>query len=238
MKNVEEFYILGLPIDTEIGECNFIKVKDYPDYFMDLQIVSMNKGKIIYDYTLLNKSGQLTSFIEQLNELDFFDIVTGIPDLTNAYVRLFQKVFNDENILQKITKDNIEHYRCLILKMQCIKEEIVNPNPEIQRAIERSRRVKAQEAEKLTFSDMVTSTVIGSGIDYELINEWSIYRLYMTFHRISKFKNYETSTLFATVSSEKVKIENWSTHIDLFEEEKHFVTQEQFNKTTGSAFSE
>ncbi|MEM5009246.1 hypothetical protein WKH57_00865 [Niallia taxi] len=238
MKNVEEFYILGLPIDTEIGECGFIKVKDYPDYFMDLQIVSMNKGKIIYDYTLLNKSGQLTSFIEQLNELDFFDIVTGIPDLTNAYARLFQKVFNDESILQKITKDNIEHYRSLILKMQCIKEEIVNPNPEIQRAIERSRRVKAQEAEKLTFSDMVTSTVIGSGIDYELINEWSIYRLYMTFHRISKFKNYETSTLFATVSSEKVKIENWSTHINLFEEEKHFVSQEQFNKTTGSAFSE
>lgn len=238
MKNVEEFYILGLPIETDVGECNFIRVKDYPDYFMDLQIVSMNKGKIIHDYTLLNKTGQLTAFIEQLNKLELFDIVTGIPDLRDAYIRLFRKVFNDENIIEKITIDNIEQYRSLILKMQCIKEEIVNPNPEIQKAIERSRRVKAQDAEKLTFSDMVTSTVVGTGIDYELINEWSIYRLYMTFHRISKFKNYDTSTLFATVSSEKVKIEGWSTHIDLFEEEKHFVTQEQFNKTTGSAFSE
>ncbi|MEK4907336.1 hypothetical protein [Niallia sp. FSL M8-0099] len=238
MKNFQEFYILGLPIETEIGLCNFIKVKDYPDFILDLQIISMNKNKVIHDYSVSNKKGELNDFIIKLSEMDFFDIVLGIAELREAYVNVFTKVFNDESVLSKITPDNFEYYRNLVLNMQCIKEEIINPNPEIQRAIERSKRVKAQESSQLTFADMVSSVVVGTGIDYEQINNWSIYKLHMTFQRIAVFQNYDTSTLFATVSSEKMKIESWSTHIDLFEEENHFVTQEQFNKSTGSAFRE
>jgi hypothetical protein len=45
MMDIKEFYILGLPIETEIGKCHFLKVKEYPDYFMDLQIVSMTKDQ-------------------------------------------------------------------------------------------------------------------------------------------------------------------------------------------------
>ncbi|MEH6944818.1 hypothetical protein [Bacillus sp. JJ722] len=60
----------------------------------------------------------------------------------------------------------------------------------------------------------------------------------MTYYRIGHIKNYDTSTLFATVSPPKLKIDSWSKHIDIFADEKHFITKEEFNKNTGSAFKD
>jgi hypothetical protein len=237
MMDAKEFYILGLPIDTEIGECHFLKVKEYPDYFMDLQIVSMSKEQLIYKYSQINKDGTLTEFINNLSQLSLYEIVINLPELQGSYYRLFAKVFNGEEKMNKIHQDNFNYYRKLVMTMNCVKEEVINPNPEIQRAIERSKRVKAADGEKLEFADIVTSVVGYNGLTYQNINEFTMYQLYMTYHRIAQIKNYDTSALFATVS-DKVTVDSWSKHIDLFEEEKHFVEHEKFKKTTGSVFSE
>lgn len=238
MMDVKEFYILGLPVETPIGNCSFIKVKDYPDYFMDLQIVALTKNHLISKYTELNKDGSITEFVDALHKASLYEIATGIPEVNSAYVKLFGKVFNDKQILVDINEENFSYYRNLVLTMNCIKEEIINPNPEIQKAIERSRRVKSREGEKIEFADIVTSVVGYNGLTYENINDFSIYQLYMTYYRIAQFKNYDTSTLFATVSSEKIDIDSWSKHINLFEEEKHFVSHDEFKKKTGSVFEE
>lgn len=237
MKDIKEFYILGLPIETEIGSCNFLKVKEYPDYFMDLQIVALTKNHVISKYSEINKDGSLADFIVGLHQSSLFEIAHGIPEIKEAYNRLFLKLFGSE-VFEEVSQKTFPYYRKLVMTINCLKEEEINPNPEIQRAIERSKRVKAMESEKLEFSDIVTSVVGYNGLTYANINDFSIYQLYMTYYRIAQFKNFDTSTLFATVSADKVKIESWSKHINLFEEEKHFLTESEFKKNTGNALNE
>lgn len=241
MSDVPEFYILGLPIETEVGFCHFFKVKDYPNYFYDLQIFSWSKDELIYKYTEINKDGSLNEFISQLRNLTLFEIVTSITELQTAYYNVFSKAFKDNDVtevLEKINNENFSYLRNLIMKMNVLKEEKINPNPEIQRHLERSKRVKAKEAEKITFADIVSSVVGFNGLSYADLNEFTIYQLYMTYYRIAQIKNYDTSTLFATVSTEKISIENWSKHIDLFEEEQHTLTYDQFKKKVGSAIND
>ncbi|PLR99645.1 hypothetical protein [Bacillus sp. T33-2] len=240
MMDIKEFYILGLPIQTEIGVCHFLKVKEYPDYFMDLQIIGLSKQHFINKYAEMNKRQKdplVEEFIEELKIVDLYQIVVNIPEVSQAYFSVLSKVFDDGDIVEKITPENFSYYRNLVMTMNFIKEEKINPNPEIQRAIERSRRLKQQDSEGLEFSDLVSSVVGFNGLSYQDINEFTVYQLYMTYYRIAQIKNYDTSTLFATVSSEKIKIESWSKHINLFEDEKHFISEQEFKKKTGSVFN-
>jgi hypothetical protein len=240
MINLKEFYIIGEPIDTHIGKCDFIRIKDYPSYFMDLQIISWSKNQIHYKYAEASKGNkEFNEILEEIKKLELYHIVMNIPEIRQAYYNVFVKVFDDEDALSKISEDNFNDYRKLILDMNCAKEEKINPNPEIQAAIERSRRVKARESEPLEFYDMASSIVASSGgVNYKDLPDMTIYQFYMTYHRIAQFKNYDTSTLFATVSSEKINIESWSKHIDLFAEEKHSISHDEFKKTTGNVVSE
>ena len=237
MFNLKEFYVLGLPIDTDIGEINFIKVKDYPDHIMDLQNIGMSKQEIIYKYSEMNEDGKLDELIDELESLSLYGISIGLENFRQSYFNVLHKMFGDEEALHKINEESFNIYRKLILDMNCINEEKINPNPEIQKAIERSRRVKSMDQDKLTFSDICSSIVAYSGNDYNDLLNWTVYQLYMTFHRIGLFKNYDTSTLFATVS-EKATVENWSKHIDLFEEESHVMEESKFKNTTGEMFTE
>jgi len=237
MKNIKEFYILGLPIETEIGECHFLKVKEYPDYFMDLQVMSLTKDHLINKYSEINKDGTLTEFIKEISKRELFELAVSIPELQESYFRLFTKVFGNEEFISEITAENFNFYRKLIMDMNFVKEEKINPNPEIQRAIERSKRVKAADSEPMEFVDVVSSVAVGSGLSFQHLNDYTIFQLYMTFYRIAQIKNFETTTLFSTVS-DKVKIDNWSKHIDLYAEEKHFISQDEFKKDTGSLFNE
>lgn len=236
MKDIPEFYILGLPIETEIGLVDFIKVKEYPDYYQELYLFSMSKEELIYRLSEVNKNGSLNELIELIKPLSLFQISTMLPDLANAYYKIFTRVFNSEDSLSKINESNFDYYRKLIMRMNVLKEEKINPNPEIQRAIERSKRLKVAEGDRITFADIVSSVVGYNGLSYKDINEFTLYQLYMTYYRIANIKNYDTSTLFATVSAEKINIESWSKHIDLFEEEQHAFTVEQFDKKVKSVF--
>lgn len=238
MKNIQDFYILGLPIETDLGKVDFIKIRDYPEFFVDLQIIGWSKYEIIYKYSELNKDGSLDELLKELNKLNLYEIVLGLPELYQAYFNVFSKVFQNEEAMTLIDEKNFDFYRELIMKMNCVTEEEYSPNPEIQHAIERSKRVKAQERGKLTFSDMCSSIVAGSNISYHELLDLTVYQFYMTFYRIAQFKNYDTSTLFATVSTEKIDIESWSKHIDLYEKESHFITEDQFKRNTGSLFEQ
>lgn len=230
MKNIEEFYILGLPIETEIGMANFIKIKDYPEYRTHLSVLSLTKNHI-----LVNSENQSKEFIDRLNEMSMFELIISIPEVSNYYAGLFIKVFDTEECLLKITNDNFDYYRNLLMKMHCVQEEKINPNPEIQRWIEKSKRLK-QSGDPIDFTDMVTSIVGHNGLTYLDISEMTLYQLISTFKRITKIKNYDTSTLFATVSTKEINIESWFAHIDLFEEEEHGISREEFNNQSNSLF--
>lgn len=239
MLDLKEFYILGLPIQTVLGSCHFLKVKEYPEYFFDLQTVSLTKSHLINKYSEINKKikdPQLEEFITSIHNLNLYTLANTIPELSESYLKLFAKVFNNEDAFSNIKEEDFDYIRNLIMEMNFMKEEVINPNPEIQKAIERSRRVKTQGDDKLEFTDIISSVVGFNGLSYQNINEFTIYQLYMTFYRIAQIKNYDTSTLFATVASEKIKIESWSKHIGLNGEDEHSMSKDEFEKQSNDLF--
>lgn len=231
IEDIEDFYILGLPIETRIGYCYFLKVKDYPHLQRDIQLVSWTKLHFINEFSK-DKANQ--ELVETLKKMSLLEIVLAIPEITSVYSKVFTYFFKNEQAFRLIENEKeFKYLRSLILRLSCIKEEEINPNPEIQRTIERSRRIKAQEGESLTFTDIVTSVSAIKGVGYEEICEMTLYQLYMDFHRIAQDKSYQASTLFATVA-EKVDIESWSKSITLFEEEKYGLTRNEFSQIAGT----
>ncbi|MCF7618662.1 hypothetical protein [Bacillus sonorensis] len=227
-ENSHELFILGIPVDTPIGKCHFLKMKDYNDYAAYLNLIKMSKNEIVYRYSQLNKNGELNELIEEMKKLPLFDIVNQLPNFNEAYSEVFQKVFQNEDIFKLIDRDNFISIRKLIIEMHCLKEEKISPNPEVQRRIEQSKRLKRQEQELLEVYDMISSIMAFTGVPYKEIAEMTMYQMYMTFYRIDRIKDYDTSILFATVSPEAGKnIKHWSEHVDLFEEESHALTDEQ-----------
>ncbi|MCR1991107.1 hypothetical protein NSA31_04785 [Bacillus subtilis] len=207
-----EFFITGEPIPTEFGDCRFIKVKEYAFLTPYLSWFKMSKKEIIYTYS------KITSIL---------------PNFKEAYEVIFSTVFNGVEILEKLTPENFEALRELVLIMSCLKEEKISSNPEIQRANERSKRVKSQDSDMVDMADIMSSVAAHTGYLYKDINEMTLFQLYMTYYRVGQFKQYDTSILFATVSPDAAKhMESWGKHIDLFEEEKHYISRESFMKQT------
>lgn len=237
MMDIEEFYFTGLPIETSIGYCHFLTIEDYAECFIYLQYVSMTKEQILSELAK-NYIGADKNELEALKQYTFYELICNLANWHVSYAKVFTKVFRNEDILTSINEENFYELRKLILKMSCIKEEEINPNPEIQKFIEMSKRAKSREGDKQTLGDMTSSIVGYNGLSYSDINSFTIYQLYLTYYRICHFKNYDTSTLFSTVSTEKIKIDSWSKHIDLFEEEKHYITQEEFKKNIGSVLDD
>lgn len=225
--DLEEFYILGLPIETIIGDCHHLLVRDYPILQSDLKIFSLTKQHFL---NALSKENNDKEMLKEVEKMELVQIVLSFEDIRESYERVFDYFFQKKNALAEVGDVNQFNYlRGLILRLSCIQEEKINPNPEIQEAIERSRRIKAQESGKLEFSDIITSVSAYTGKNYREISEMTLYQLYMEFYRVVQLINYQTSTLFATVA-EKVEIDDWKKHIKMFEEEKHYITQGQFNK--------
>lgn len=229
MINVYDFYILGLPIDTEYGQCHFLTVKDYPIFFQHLNGLAITKESIIYKY-YCDEEHDNTETIKVLQELSLFDMIMISKDIFNMYDELFSYVFQNDKFFENITEEKFITCRNLLLKMNVIKENIVNPNPEIQRWIEKEQGFNQTNDCPTTFADVVSSVAMGSGLTYDQINNMTLHQLYTSFHRIVKIKAYDTSTLFATVSAERVDIEVWCGHIDLFVKEQHGMSKEQYNK--------
>lgn len=237
----EDFYIQGLPIKTEIGYCHFIRVKDYSSMIGKLSVLSYDKNRILADMHDQKKkaSGEkldsLEDSIEAIEQGTTFQLMRQIPNFDMAYQELFSDVFQDNEAWNKVDDQSFEYYRRLIAKMNNVNLPETNPNPEIQAALERAAKTKSN-GENINFTTMVTSVVVGSGVDYSKINEMTVFQLNMTFKRIMGFKDYDTSTLFATVA-DKAEIQNWFKNYPLSETEKHGVTREEFGKTVNDVFN-
>lgn len=240
IEDIEDYYILGLPIRTNLGDCHFLKVKDYPNFSQDLQVVGMTKDHFI---NLIYQSNN-KEIVDEIKDFSLMQIVLGVmkEELLPIYERVFEHFLNRKDAFWSLIKEDeygeayfdeeeFEKIRQLILKLSCIKEEKINPNPEIQEAIDRSKRVKAQQGGEINFSTIVTSVSALGGKDYSEINEMTLYQLYMNFYRLMQKFSYDTTTLFATVG--EVEIEDWNKKIDMFEEEKHGITRSEFSKIAG-----
>lgn len=229
MEYSKDFFILGTPVSTEIGECHFIKLKDYPQYVNDLSQIAQSKEEIIYNFQNQNKFGQLDNLINDLNASSLLDIVNVMEQLKNAYLRVFKKVFNNSDVFASINEDNFYRVRKLIMDMHCIREAKVSKNPELERFNQKSRALKSEN--KTDFSDLVTCVVQFTGYSAADVLDLTLPQLHSHFFRGAAFLNNHAAVIFSTVSPDAAKnIGSWSQHIDLFEEEKHYITDDEARK--------
>lgn len=123
MEYSKDFFILGTPISTDIGECHFIRLKDYPQFVNDLSQMVKSKSEIIAEFQENNKFGQLDSLINDFNASTLLDIVNVMDQLRASYQRVFAKVFNNPDAFQSVDEKNFHDIRKLILDMHCLKEK-------------------------------------------------------------------------------------------------------------------
>lgn len=247
-------FIFGLPIETEFGKVRFLTYLEYLRNLEALSYMNQNVLHIYYQYKSYydkvfmpqEEKDLILNSLEELKTKKLFELVVDNDNYRESYEIIFKLAFSENNFTEENYKVLFEHLfsdeesfmriRKLVLEMQVMTEIEVSPNPEIQKGIERSRRVKqANQKQGTTYSDIVSSIVVGTGIHPKEIADMSVLLVYSIYYRIGQFQNYNTSTLFATVA-EKVQIDSWNKHIDLFEEESNVIDKKDFENKFGSMF--
>lgn len=239
IEDLRDWYVFGEPVETKYGNVRFLTYKEYLMNSHSLSLMSMNVLHIYHEYrkTLDLKNQDVQEALEEMKSLPLFTLISQLENFKKAYEEILSLVIEDESLTQAIISDEKLFYffRTLILDMQMIQEAEVAESEIVQEFIEKSRRVKMKNAEKQSVFDITSSIVASTGISYAELANMTVLQVYSTYYRIGALKNYDTSTLFATIS-EKVTIENWNRSIDLFEKETAGMKASEFNKNFGGLF--
>lgn len=238
----KELFIFGEPIETEVGLIRFLTYKEYLMNMGYLNLISMNVLHFYHQFRKMvdQKDTEALNELEDLKDTKLLSLVLSIREVTEAYMKVLrlvldmndpevvedslEKIFDDEDLFMRIRK--------LVLTTNMLSEDEVSPNPEIQRGIDMSRKLKSESGDRQTSTDIISSVVAGTSTTFEEVCKMTVLQLYSIYYRIGAMKNYDTSTLFATVSSD-VKIESWSKSIDLFKTETSTINKKEFDKKYG-----
>lgn len=226
----KELWFLENPIETKIGICRFIKVREYEKLLILSSILQAEKSsaiQFIKDNNKLTKG--IDKIIESLNLTPFIDIIKNIKELGlyDGYSNLFNFCFEDKGSFDLIeTDDELSFYIKLIKEMNHIEFEKPSPNPELEYFNKLERIAKERKGEIITFKSLVMNV----GLYKENVLDITIYSLHEYFNTIVNNKNYHTGTLFKTVSTEKMQITPWYADLtikktELDESDKQFIGQ-------------
>jgi len=241
MEYNRDFFIFGEPIETIFGKTRFLTYREYLTRQSQLSLMSMNSLHIYYYFRDADKNITKDELeeLQKLKEIPLLQIVMDISQFKSTYEDIFKTLidFKENTSVNEIFADNdvFMQMRKLILDMNVTIESEVSPNEEIQKAIERSRRVKQTESEKQSFVDIVTSIIASTSNSFEDVCNMNVMQVYAIYARIGAIFNYQTSTLFSTVA-EKVNIELWNKHIDLFEQKSDTLSENEFKSQFGGLF--
>lgn len=248
--------ILGLPIVTDLGEVKPLTIYDFVKLETELHVISFEKSRVLHEYrTSLDeetmKSKDLDKRLMEANkEKTLKEIIIGlVPIFFNAYVAIVaqsmysdiedeeEKVLKSYELLTGLDDTQFENLRDIILKVNSQGKQKAFLEYEMQRKKEQGIRLNSQGGEGINLTTMMSSIVAFTGIDYDVISEWNYTRLIHTFNRISMFKNYDTTTLFMTVSGE-VQMQNWQENYavqdDSSTSDTFAVALDDFTKGVGS----
>lgn len=166
--------------------------------------------------------------VEWKSERDEYEAVYGESSFEKTLKhKALETIFSDEDLFMS--------FRNLILDMQMLVEDPVNPNPEIQAGIEAGRELASQESGGLMPLDIITSIVAGTSNSFEEVGNMTVLQVNSIFYRIGAFKNYDANIIFASVGAD-TKIESWSQSIDLYKKEEVGIKEKDFKKKFGGMF--
>lgn len=238
-KQRRDMYIFGRPEETAFGKVNFLTYPEYLENIVDISVISQNVYHIYHQIRKnidMDDKNQVKE-AELIKEESLYNIIGSVPQYLQSYVNIFSMVLdnNDGDTIKEIisSEENFNFMRDLVMDMNMITEEEVSPNPEVQRGIEMSRKIRGQKSGEQSFTDIVTSIVASTSNSFDDVCNMTVFQVYSIFSRIGAIKEYDTTTLFATVSGD-VEIESWAKHIDLFKKEVSAIKKEEFDKNYGS----
>lgn len=242
----KDMFIFGDDVITDYGKIRFLSYKEFLMCPNEVALIGQNVLHIYYyflnDLNKRNAKKEELDALKEIKESNLLEIVLSTPALLSAYLKVFNLVFdmNSEQDVsfEKLFSDvNIFMFvRKIVMDMNIIVEERVSPNEVIQKAFERSNRIKSRNAPKQSNGDIITSIVANTNYNYRDVGDMTVFQVYALYARIGAIFNHKTTTLFATVA-DKVEIESWNKHINLFEQEQDNMSREQFNSKFGGMLS-
>lgn len=235
---MDELYILEQPIETEIGLLYPILVGDYRKFIKFNGLIHLDKNMIVNNFKeLVSQDKNYEPLLDLAKELHLFDFIKAfsseefngsfLHDLYRQYKKLFEFCFKDDVFDLIKSNEDFDKYINLIRDINGIEYEPTSPNPEVERRKELKRKLESMKKDNITFESIFTSICVGLKKLPSEVNTMSIYSINKIFQRIGQFKNYDTSTLFATVSKD-VKIDEWYKSTDT-KKELAYITEDQLN---------
>lgn len=236
--NMDELYILEQPIETEIGLLYPILVRDYRKFAQFNGLISLDKNAIVNNFKeLANQDNKFKPLLDLSKELHLFEFVKAFSgeefsdsflyDLYYQYKELFKFCFKNDVFDLIKNNEEFDKYISLIRDVNGIEYDPTSPNPEVERRKELKRKLESMKKDNISFESIFTSVCVGLKKLPSEVNTMSIYSFDKIFQRIGQFKNYDTSTLFATVSQD-VKIDEWYKSTDI-KKELAYITEDQLN---------
>lgn len=247
--------IWGDDIYTDYGKIRFLTYKEMLFNSKEVSLISQNVLHIYYyflnDLKKIRASKEEIEELKEIKDSELIELVLTTQSLLSAYLRIFDLVIDVDTDLIRTDFEKEDEYifmkyknilsssaifmfvRKLIMDMNIVIEERVSPNEVIQKAFERSSRIKSRTSQKQSNGDVITSIVANTNYSYKDVGEMTVFQVYALYARIGAIFNHKTTTLFATVA-DKVEVESWNKHINLFEEEQDSMTREQFTSKFGS----
>lgn len=127
----------------------------------------------------------------------------------------YEFISDDDEDECSINSENYDLVRQIIMKQNLIFEPKVFKD---KRAQEWANKVLAVRAKnnKITIEDMITTVSIYSGIDINILKEYSKYQLQASFYRVNKIKAYDTSIQFTCAGGKDIEIPDYTGEIEMF----------------------
>ena len=243
MKINKTKFIIKKPVELEYGTINFLDIEQYIDYQAELGIIPMNNLHLYYAYKKLMKTSSKEELekLKILKDTELYKIVISDDYMISCYFKIFTLVtdFKEGYSIESVfeSEERFMTLRKLIMEMNLLKEEKVFKNEELQEGHEMRKQMESiQNGESQSIEDIITSVVASTSQSFDSVCNMSIYQLYALYARVSAIMNYQTSTLFATVSPSKT-LESWAKHIDLLaQDEGKDMKRSDFMNKVSTAF--
>lgn len=176
--------------------------------------VKSNFEGIYKNLYLLNEDK--TKDISELELIDFFKQI-------NIYVDG-----------KKIDRDNYDYIRKMIIKCNGIRLPKQSKNKELQKWFDKSYDHKKDDTD---MEDILTTVMAYTGYTPEQIRKTTIYQVNAFIARINKLKEFDTQIQCMCAGAEKIKLEPFTKHINLFEEDKISTSLDKFKQQMGGLLS-
>lgn len=176
-----------------------------------------------------------------------FDVITSIPQNLEALKILLSICFNDDNIMINkdlygkttiflgngyIDRDNFDYVKGQIIKYYCIKLPKQAPSKKLQKFYDMSYRLKNKGSQEL--EDLITGITVLTSYKLDEICNLTLYQINAIASRINKVKETDINVKLLCAGAEKVKLDSYFAHIDMFGEEKISTDFNTFKQEMGN----